>query len=83
MHAILLPKNTVIKIQVILRSYSTEIGGLDEQSFEVESATEAINHLVSIYLSNIPVKLLLTMEIECIQLKIGLLSLFLSKESRL
>ena len=65
LHAILLPKLGVMKIfPMIMRSLPTFLGGLNLQLLEVEAIAYAIHHLVSLYSSETPTKLLLKTIIE-------------------
>ena len=73
----LLSNMQVIKaFSILLRSYLIELGGLRLYSFEAEFIIQVINYLVSLYLLVIPVKLLLKIRIEYIQLEVRLISPF-------
>ena len=54
-----------------MRSLPTFLGGLNLQLLEVEAIVYVIHHLVSLYSSETPTKLLLKIIIEYHQLEIG------------
>ena len=79
-----LHKDSLRKLKVIrtfplfMRSAPESMGGLDLRSLEITSGAQSIYHLVSLFTSCTPSKLLLITAIEHHQLEIGVEGLFFS-----
>ena len=63
---------------LVMRAAPISLGGLGLHSLEITSGTQAIQHLISLFTSQTPSKLLLTTAIEYHQLEIGTETLFLN-----
>lgn len=78
-HKDLLQKLKVMRtFPLVMRSTPAEIGGIDLRSLEITCDVQAMHHLVALFTSYIPTKLLLITAIEFHQLEIGIKNLFLS-----
>ena len=84
LHKSLLRKLKLMRtFPLVMRSAPAAIGGLDLRSLEITSGAQAIHHLVSLFTSCAPSKLLLITTIEHHQLEIGIEGLFLSRSHTL
>ena len=78
-HKALLQKLKVMRtFPLVMRGTPSAIGGLDLRSLEITFGAQAIHHLVSLFTSCAPLKLLLIAAIEHHQLEIGVTGIFLN-----
>ena len=76
LHTAALPKLKVMMVfLIVMRSTLLFLGGLDLHLLEVESITQVIYYLITLYSSETLMKLLLKTLIEYHQLEIGIVSL--------
>ena len=79
LHRAILPKLRIMRtFPLVMREAPVAIGGLGLQSLEISSGIQAIQHLISLFTSHTPSKLLLITAIEYHQLEIGVEALFLN-----
>ena len=79
LHKAILPKLKIMRtFPLVMREAPVAIGGLDLHSIEITCGVKAIHHLVSLFTSYTPSKLLLSTAIEHQQLEIGVGELFLN-----
>ena len=78
LHKALLAKLKIMRnFPLIMRSTLTELGGLNIHSLEISSSAQAIQHLVSLFTSDIPSNMLISTAIQYYQLEDGVEKLFL------
>ena len=79
MHRAILPKLKIMCASpLVMRAAPAALGGLGLHSLEITSGIQAIQHLISLFTSYTPSKLLLITTIEYHQLEIGTETLFLN-----
>ena len=81
LHRALLPKLRVVSTFPVVMQFSPPIfGGLGLHSIEFESLAQSVNVFVSLYTANTPIKKLLQVAIEFLQLEAGFLGDVLSRD---
>lgn len=79
LHKALLPKSKFMRtFPLVIRVAPAAIGHLDLHSLEITREAQTIHHLISLFTSSTPSKVLLITAIECHQLEIGVEDLFLN-----
>ena len=77
LHTALLPKLKVMKtFPIVIWHNLIELGGLGLYFLEIESLLQVVNLSESLYIANTPIQSLLRVIIECMHLKIGVITPF-------